>query len=266
MKTYRNKGSIYWQDELGFEYNLCSIEYIYESSDIEENFKYIFRPNFSIIDLISSSYFDGIPGLNLDLRREEYIRENMTPVFISERVPQKNRENFREMFNDVGLDYYEPIEYLIRTDLQYFGDKLYVKRYQEPKEVCFEKDFLGYKSTNNLHDIIQTLCDNNKVAFKEHVVGDGNLKLIYDILMSIYSKSATNIRWRQQEGINKARLEHKFKGRKPIEVDGEKFEQYVKMMLENKINAKEAAKELGISIDKFYRYKRKYYGNNQIII
>lgn len=79
-------------------------------------FEYVFEPNYFLIDLLDSKYFQGIPGLNLDLKKQEYIRKNIIPTFISERVPQKNREDFYELLEKLNMKSMDPIEYLIRTD------------------------------------------------------------------------------------------------------------------------------------------------------
>ena len=66
----------------------------------DETYEYRFYPNYEIIGLLNDDIFQGIPGLNLDLRKEVYIRNNMTPVFISERTPGPNRENLYEMLEN----------------------------------------------------------------------------------------------------------------------------------------------------------------------
>lgn len=52
----------------------------------------------------------------MDLKKKEYIRKNIIPTFISERVPQKNREDFYELLEKLNMKFMDPIEYLIRTD------------------------------------------------------------------------------------------------------------------------------------------------------
>lgn len=56
--------------------------------------------------------FQGIPSLNLDLKKEVYVRENILPTFILERVPSKNREDLYDLLKSVNLTYIDPIEYL----------------------------------------------------------------------------------------------------------------------------------------------------------
>ena len=84
MKTYTSKGIICIAGQFDLIYRVADIFYYLNDDD---SFKYVFKPNYAVTELISSWYFQGIPGLNLDLKKEEYIRENRVPVFISERVP-----------------------------------------------------------------------------------------------------------------------------------------------------------------------------------
>ena len=84
MNCYEVDALICLKDDLGIEYVVSEIEYkIWKN----EEFEYRFRPNYSVIDLLDTSLFQGIPGIDLDLRKEEYIRKNAVPTFISERAP-----------------------------------------------------------------------------------------------------------------------------------------------------------------------------------
>ena len=55
----------------GIEYLICKIDYHYFDDD---NFSYIFTPYYEVIDLLDSKLFQGIPGINLDLREKQYER------------------------------------------------------------------------------------------------------------------------------------------------------------------------------------------------
>ena len=58
-------------DDLGLTYRVSKIKYVLSE---DESFSYTFTPNYSVIDLLTSNLFQGIPGLNLDLRKPRYIR------------------------------------------------------------------------------------------------------------------------------------------------------------------------------------------------
>ncbi len=122
MKSVIKKGFICVKDEYNIVYRVCLLTHI-ENDD--GTFRYEFRPNYFVISLLDSNLFQGIPGLNLDLKKEVYVRENILPTFISERVPSKNREDLYDLLKSVNLTYIDPIEYLCRTTYKYFGDNFF---------------------------------------------------------------------------------------------------------------------------------------------
>ena len=77
MREVKTTGMICVKDDYVFEYHISKIEYI-ERED--ESYSYLFTPNYSVIDLLPSSVFQGIPGLNLDLRKEQYRRDEAEAV------------------------------------------------------------------------------------------------------------------------------------------------------------------------------------------
>ena len=129
MKSILTSGLIRLNDNYRFNYRIASIEY-----EEWENgqFEYRFYPFYPVIDMLPPSLFQGIQGLDLSLRRPCYPRKNIVPVFISERTPGENREDLYALLEEVGMDTLNRLEWLIRTDTVYFGDRLYVTR---PKEI-----------------------------------------------------------------------------------------------------------------------------------
>ena len=55
-------------------------------------------------------------------------RVNMMPYFISERTPSEKREDLWELLEEVGLDYYDRFEWLLRTNMRCGTDNLIVER------------------------------------------------------------------------------------------------------------------------------------------
>lgn len=94
----------------------------------EENFQYVIAPYWEIIDGLPASVFQGIPGIDMDLRLERYYRVNYIPTFIAERTPSESREDLWELLASVGLDYYDRFEWLLRTTLRSANDNLIVER------------------------------------------------------------------------------------------------------------------------------------------
>ena len=65
MKSFESVGTICLKGQNNFIYKICKITYrLFE----DESFEYVFEPNYFLIDLLDSKYFQGIPGLNLDLK------------------------------------------------------------------------------------------------------------------------------------------------------------------------------------------------------
>lgn len=72
--------------------------------------------------------FWGIPGIDTDLNKEKYYRVNMTPGFMRQRTPDKNRQGMMRLMKSVGLNHYDRFEFLLRTDLTCGNDNLIVER------------------------------------------------------------------------------------------------------------------------------------------
>ena len=62
---------------------------------------------------------------------------------------------------------------------------------------------------------------------------------------------------KQLQGIERAKNNNIYKGRKPINVDTLKFLEILDDVNKGKLSAKEGAKKLGISIDSFIEKKKK---------
>lgn len=261
MREVRTEGIICVKDKVGFEYELSKIEYICREDD---TFEYIFIPNYHVIDLLPNNIFQGIPGLNLDLRKERYVRENMTPVFISERTPSEHREDVWELLAMYDMEYLNRLEWLIRTDMTYSGDPMYVKRYI-PKEYRVEIDLSDkVKKEKNYSNVMRymliEICKGNDILVNDIRITDENRKEMHSVLMAIYEKSIRSVKARQQAGIDKAKKEGRYKGRTPIEIDVVKMDEVFSKFNKKMISEAEAIKSLGVSKSTFYR-RLKLYNN-----
>lgn len=245
MRSNLTKGIICIKDNYNIEYRVSIIEY--EEFE-DETYEYRFYPNYEIIGLLNDDIFQGIPGLNLDLRKEVYIRNNMTPVFISERTPGPNRENLYEMLENVGMEYLNRLEWLIRTNLKYSGDNFYVIRYEEETKIS---DINMNKNGLNLHSIIRILlneiCKGNIVRIDDYEINNNNRKDIYNILIKLYSKSYNFIKNNLEKNDARGR-KIKFVGNENI------FKEY----LNKTISVEEALTLLNISRSTFFRELKKY--------
>ncbi len=96
-----------------------------------EEYQYIIEPYWEMIDKLESEnvkIFWGIPGINMDCRYRKYCRVNHVPAFIVQRTPPRNREDVMELMEEVGLNYYDAFEWLIRTKYKASQDNLIVEK------------------------------------------------------------------------------------------------------------------------------------------
>jgi hypothetical protein len=256
MNTYISKGTIAIPGPHDITYAICDITYSLNSDD---SFMYVFKPNYTVCDLLSTAIFQGIPGLNQDLRKEEYTR-TILPTFISERVPSPKREDYQELLGQVNMEYMDPIEYLIRLHnlgLQYSGDPLFVIPYKEKETVSFDH----YNTTKNnqalIKEMLTQLCLGNDIIINGQTIHDDNRKAFHDVFMALYDRCYAHQKETQARGIQKAKERGSFKGRKPVQVDYIRFLECQDMIEKHRITARQAASRLGISIDKYYRYKKQ---------
>ena len=240
----------------------------------EENFQYVISPYWDIVDGLPASVFKGIPGIDMDLRLKDYYRVNYIPTFISERTPSESREDLWELLNAVGLDYYDRFEWLLRTNMRAANDNLIVERRRMEETV---KQFasgvisgLQYgdkvivESLETIADTTAGLADGmfTIVAGGVDVITQSGQVLVdamtraamvpYMITQRIISRRerAAN----RQEGIEQAKKNGKYTGRKPIEVDENALRQVAKELDEGLITVEEAMKRVKInSRSTFYR-------------
>lgn len=269
--SYINSGIIKAVMKNGDKVSVAQIDY--QEFD-EENFQYVISPYWEIVDGLPASVFQGIPGIDMDLRLKDYYRVNYIPTFISERTPSESREDLWELLESVGLDYYDRFEWLLRTSMRAANDNLIVERRRMEKTV---KQFasgvisgLQYgdkvivESLETIADTTAGLADGmfSIVAGGVDVITQSGQVLVdamtraamvpYMITQRIIShrERAAN----RQEGIEQAKKKGKYTGRKPIEVDENTLRQVAKELDEGLITVEEAMKRVKInSRSTFYR-------------
>lgn len=246
------EGTICFQ-EADVEYQVAKIEYSYQDDEEEE---YVFHPYYNVIDFLPASLFQGIPGLDLDLRKKEYKR-NSVPVFLSERTPGKNRVDLEELLKKYGMTYWNRLEWLIRTEEQYFGDNLYVKRYQTPKTYTEVTDLtrfnyqdrvevesimdIGSNTETILKILRRIVASSATLSSKEIRIDESNRKDYFHLLYALNKKAFDS-------GVL-----HK-RGRKRVGVDFITMCEVQDLYSKKRISRDEAMKRLGIStLSTFYR-------------
>ena len=171
MREIITRGDICLKDDYNLTYKVADISYT-EWED--ESFVYEIKPDYSVINLLDTKDFQGIPGLDLDLKKETYIRENIIPVFISERAPGKNREDLWKLLQDCHMQYLNQLEWLIRTDTRYSGDKLFVKRPENKTIEVNSISSLGNRSAVICSNLLETICYGDSIILPSLVIDDKN--------------------------------------------------------------------------------------------
>ena len=257
MNKFNTRGIICLKDDYNFIYKISDIDYIeYENGE----FQYLFYPHYNVIALLDSCLFQGIPGLDLNKRLECYERNNITPVFISERTPSENREDLWELLDKYNMKSLNRLEWLIRTDMLYSGDRLYVRRRSEIDDEPYIKLDSMFELTNRSDTLnkalLNIICYGDYLNCKEISINDKNRKDYYDLLMPIYIREYHLKRDRITYGIGRAKANNVYKGRKKISIDPLLFRRVAKDYLEKIITLDEALKILKISKSTFFRRLR----------
>lgn len=268
MRNVKVKGTIFAVDHMQIEYAVCNITQV---NYIDESYEYIFEPNYTVIDILSSDIFQGIPGLNLDYRKQEYVRRNRVPTFIYERTPQTNREDLYEYLDESKLEFLDPLEWLIRTDYKYTGDNLVVRRYKEaeslrqviliPGSTIRLDNVLPLGKTNykRLKTMLQLIALGCNLHTPEFDIDDSNRRNLYGMIKGLYEAEYKNRVKRQKKGIANAKDDGKYRGRKKIDISLPKLAEISDLLESGNISTVEAMERLGLkSKSTFYRRLNEY--------
>ena len=274
VPTYVNSGIIKAVMKSGEKISVAQIDY--QEFD-EENFQYVISPYWEIVDGLPASVFQGIPGIDMELRLKDYYRVNYIPTFIAERTPSENREDLWELLESVDLDYYDRFEWLLRTKMRAANDNLIVerRRIEETVEQFTSGIISGLqygdkvivKSMEMIADTTAGLADGmfNIVTSGIDVVTESGQVLVdamtrsamipYMVTQRIMSRRERIAH--QQAGIEQAKKDGKYAGRKPTPVDENVLRQVAKELDEGIITVEEAMKRAKInSRSTFYRKLR----------
>ena len=136
------------------------------------------------------------------------------------------------------------------------GDTLYVESISR----------LG-RSTRDLLNIIDTL--NNKgvtlVSHKESIDTDTPTgKFMLTVFAALSQLEREQLKQRQREGINIAKAQGKYTGRKPIPIDWERFGKLYGEWKSKNITGRDFMRRMDLSANTFYRRVREYEVHNGI--
>lgn len=274
MRSHRLEGMIYAVDRMQIHYAVCKISQVnYE----DDTYEYIFEPNYAVIGLLKSDVFQGIPGLDLELQKDTYIRKNRIPTFIYERTPQENREDLYEFLDEYELDFLDPLEWLIRSNLKYTGDNLVVKRYEEPVNAKSVNKIpgssielgsikpLGGNNYKRLKTILELIAIGSYLYTPDFSIQDKNRTNVHGMIQALYRAEYKARESRQRKGIEKAKENGKYKGRKRVNVSIPKLAEVSLLLKKGKISSNEGMEMLGLkSKSTFYRRLKEYRENDNL--
>ena len=256
MRSLTTKGIICLQDDYNFIYKIALIEYT-EWEDGQ--FNYSFKPFYNIIDMLPDYLFQGIPGIDISLRRAVYERKNVLPTFISERTPGENREDVWRLLEENGMKALNRLEWLIKTNKRYSGDRFFVQGYSEPKNINKHSMFdLAKRSDAVIGELLRIICYGDYLHTQEIDINDNTRIYYYDLLMPLYSNNYDKRRDAQQKGIDLAKERNLFRGRERIKIDTLLFDKLAREYMNGRISSTEAANRLKISKVTFLRRINQY--------
>lgn len=256
MRRVTTTGLICLKDKYNFVYRIAKIAY----TEWEDgHFKYIFTPYYNIIDMLPPNLFQGIPGLDLSLRRVCYERENIVPTFISERSPADNREDVWDIMAESGERALDRLDWLIKTNKKYSGDNFFVTRFEEPKTLELPSMFdLAKRSDFVDRELLKIICYGDNLYTSEIVIDNATRAQYYNFLMPKYKREVEARRKIQLHGINSAKANSAYHGREEIRIDPLLFEEVARLYETRAISADEACKRLDISRSTFFRRLRHF--------
>ncbi len=258
MREAVTRGIICVRDpETLMEYWVARITYTeYEDG----TYVYSIQPNYSVIELLKAPLFQGIPGINLDLRRAEYVRENKTPVFVSERAPAENREDLWKLLDEMDMPYLNKLEWLIRTERTYSGDNLYVvadSNAAMEEVVDLVVRAIGPRSSDALRAILEAVCAGKVIRGNGFKIDDSNRVEMHALLKMLYVKEKSYLDARRKEGLDVAKSQKKL-GRPSKRVDQLKLIDAIEKYARDELSAEEAARVAGVSRATLFRRMKAF--------
>lgn len=117
------------------------------------------------------------------------------------------------------------------------------------------------RSTADLIKLVEQLNAKgvNLISDKEHIdTTTPQGKLMFTIFAGLAEFERNCLLERQREGIAEAKKQGKYKGRQPIKIDEQQFNEVYKLWKNKEITARQAMSELGVKPDTFYRRVKTY--------
>lgn len=257
MRELTTEGVICLDDE-GLDYSVARISYVCRE---DESFRYEIRPNYRVTDILDPEVFQGIPGVDLDLRLECYVRESRVPVFIEERTPAPNRQDFWELLGEQGMTAPNRLEWLMRSGAHYSGDRLFA-RFPDARDRLRSCE-LDSKELGALRPGVavrqalapfQLGCD---LMVDGAAVPEAARRPMHSALRALFRSIVSQQRANHRAGVRAAQSAGLYRGRRRIETDPLLLRELVQEVRRGETTAADAAKRLGVSVATFYRRMRE---------
>ena len=147
----------------------------------------------------------------------------------------------------------------LRAMLDYVreGDTLYIESISR----------LG-RSAKDLLNIIDTLTTKGVtlISHKESIDTDTPTgKFMLTVFAALSQLEREQLKLRQREGIEIAKAQGKYTGRKPIEIDWEKFGKLYTDWKSKNITGRDFMRKMGLSVNTFYRRLHEYESRNNLV-
>lgn len=101
-------------------------ELIEETCSDSGEFDWVIRPYWDVRDSFGDEVY--FPGIDEDLRKEEYVRRYV-PILVEQRTIPNGREDLREWLDMVDLKTNDLFEFMCRTHSVCSDNRLYISRY-----------------------------------------------------------------------------------------------------------------------------------------
>lgn len=197
--------------------------------------KYVITPYWDIIDGLTSEIFSGIPGIDLAERQESY-KASADALEFSEKLIAESCTSGQAVKKYRGGDV---------SDLKY-GDKVIIEDFTVMGETA-----AVLKKT--IFDLVVNGVEIAGYGGKTFVDASNRATFV-SILTLQRMMEYRDGQEKRRAGIERAKAEGKYQGRKPIEVDQTALQQVAAELEEGKISVKEAMERTGItSRSTFYR-------------
>lgn len=178
-----------------------------------------------------------------------YYRVNMTPVYVTERSPEPNRVGLEDLLKEVGMEYLNRLEWMIRTKRTYMGDNFVTKPLGWDNDTGFDNSNLYAREAS----ILRMLGMRKPIVIDGVAFKDADRPALLRSHILDYERMEKARRLAIEAGQKNAKAEKHYKGRKRLVVPAPLLEDVLHSLQAGLLSKEEAAKKLGVSRMTLYR-------------